>query len=40
MTKYILCMVPLIACIEIISYACLCAIVAMFVMDLLSVGRG
>lgn len=40
MTKYLIAAIPLIACVEVISYACLCAIAVMFIADLLVVGRG
>lgn len=39
MKKYILCALPMLLCIEIVSYACLCALTFFFFIDLNIVGR-
>lgn len=36
--KYLACLVPMLACVEVLSYACLCALVIMFAFDLFIVG--
>lgn len=38
--KYILCSIPLVLCIEVLSYICLCVLAAMFVWDICETMNG
>ena len=38
--KYLACALPMLLCVEVISYACLATIGIMFVLELMAVGKG
>lgn len=38
--KYLVCALPMLLCVEVISYACLATIAVMFMFELVTVGKG
>jgi len=38
--KYLVCLLPMILCIEVVSYACLATVGVMFIFDVIATGKG